>query len=144
MIRVVQLLGDSFDLETGKELPRRLVLTNGTSKFEIAVSDLEAAGVLELMIEADGKPDQVRFQDNVVASTFGPSNDEEEPTDSVDRIVKLAQDFSRTSNEELMGPDNMSLFVDDEEPAEQDFNEGDGCPEPGEEYTDSLTGVGSI
>ena len=61
MIVVRRIAGESFDLVTGEEIPKSLVLTNGHSEVSIPVDDASVARVIELMAtspspESGGEP----------------------------------------------------------------------------------------
>jgi hypothetical protein len=50
MITVKRITGESYDLETGEEIPKTLVLSNGSQEVSIAVDDETAVEVVKLMV----------------------------------------------------------------------------------------------
>lgn len=48
-IRVTRIMGESFDLETGHQLPKSIVLTNGVKEIPVFVDDDVALAVIEMM-----------------------------------------------------------------------------------------------
>ncbi len=55
MIVVKRITGESFDLETGSEVPRGLVLSNGSQELIIPASD-EVIKSIVIMARLDGIP----------------------------------------------------------------------------------------
>lgn len=58
MIVVKRIVGESYDLETGKAVPKGLVLSNGSQEVTIRASDGEIEAVLRLMANQLADPDQ--------------------------------------------------------------------------------------
>lgn len=83
MISVIRIIGESYDLVTGNESPKSLVLTNGSQEVAIAISDKDLSRVLTLLGADTPVADRPAFE--------GPgsfSSDEEsvesDPEDAVD------------------------------------------------------------
>lgn len=96
MIRIKKLLGESFDLETGRSSTKSLVITNGTKEAVIEVSEPDAVKVLELMaleryrpepepkIPAQIPPQMVMVPEDEVEYYGGGDYEEEPPVDEDD------------------------------------------------------------
>lgn len=50
MIIVKRITGESFDLETGEQIPKTLVLSNGEREATIIIDDAAALTVVKLMV----------------------------------------------------------------------------------------------
>lgn len=128
MIRVVRIAGEGYDLDTGEAHPKSLVLTNGYREVFLPVDDQAVHAVLEMVAEVaavelkkapegNGGLHEHELEKAMAAETH------EGIKDSV--AVKL-REGCRPVLGEL--PD---------EPVEELY-------EPGEEYSDPATGVGSL
>jgi len=58
MIRVTRIAGESYDLESGRSLPKALVLSNGVRELQVFVDDEVAVQVLQLMELVEAAPVQ--------------------------------------------------------------------------------------
>lgn len=128
MIRVVRIAGESFDLETKKELPKSLVLSNGTRELSVYVDDDTAAEVLKMMLEGtrpdtstSTRPALKRAPEPVPIHTF------EKPTQARSPVPVCSNENGRPT---------PSVVAEGEEE--------NGGLEPGEEYDDPATGAGSL
>lgn len=90
MIFIKRITGESFDLETGSQLPKNLVLSNGTSEVSIPVTDEVAMTVVQLMAGAVGLPMPVP-QDE-------PTEPEETPY-KPGHVLNLAKEIQEVSGE---------------------------------------------
>lgn len=72
MIRVTKILGESYDLETGAETKKGLILSNGISEVAVEVSDEAVDRVITLMAE-----ERVFLQQRTAVQA--PSPEEEPP-----------------------------------------------------------------
>lgn len=100
MIKVVRISGESFDLESGKEIPKALVLSNGIREILIPVDEEIIVQVIQMTTETSTQ---------VHPQTLGGNGEELEFASPVE-------------------PDEDKVKTD----------------EPGSEYDDSSTGVGSL
>ena len=55
MIKLVQITGESYDLETGKERPKAIVLSNGVRQLSIEVSDEAVKEIIQMQLEVAKK-----------------------------------------------------------------------------------------
>lgn len=53
MIRVTRVIGETYDLETGRESGKLLVLTNGQDEVSIPISDEDLMAVIGLVQKGD-------------------------------------------------------------------------------------------
>ncbi len=120
MIRIVRLAGESYDLETGTQLPKALILSNGVREFALHVDDDTAMAVVHMMAEGQ------QALDEAVAEAKVPGNGSGEPIEEPPRLREVE-------------PPTMASVVDDEAEEEDSLER-----EPGEEYNDPATGVGSL
>jgi hypothetical protein len=117
MIAVIRIAGESLDLQTGAEMPKALVLSNGISEYTLFVDDDTARAVIGMQRELEeGSEDK---------ASVGP-----EPT-AVEKVKPLSKAPAQVAT---------MAVVDDEEERPQEEDE----LEPGEEYQDSQTGVDSL
>jgi len=132
MIRVVRIAGESYDLESGEELPKALVLSNGVREFSLHVDDMTAQAVVEMMAESQALRNQ-----NTISKTSTvkvPSNG-----------GTPAQTVSSPPTPEPALQKLGSIIVDDlPEDVPADEPEDEEVYEPGEEYSDPTTGVSSL
>jgi hypothetical protein len=56
VIKVVRIAGESYDLETGAEMPKALVLSNGVREVSIHVDDSVINEVVQMMQESPSAP----------------------------------------------------------------------------------------
>jgi hypothetical protein len=54
VIKVVRIAGESYDLETGSELSKAIVLSNGAREISIHVDDNIIGEIVQMMTEAQG------------------------------------------------------------------------------------------
>jgi hypothetical protein len=134
MIRVVRLAGESYDLETGDQLPKALILSNGVREFSLHVDDETARAVVEMMAEGQGVRNQSVVEKARTVKVPGNGAPPAEP--QVPR-----QTFSPEAGVETPVPQPAMASVVDT-PEDDDF-EVEGH-EPGEEYNDPATGVSSL
>ena len=127
MIKVVRIAGESFDLESRKEMPKSLILSNGKREFSLYVDDVTAAVVLEMMRDSDVQP--------APASPQVPSP--ERPV--MAKPVKKPAAPVRTFEKPVAAPPMAEVEVGGS--AADDDNSGF---EPGEEYNDPATGAASL
>ena len=60
MLRVVRITGESFDLESGGQLPKTVVISNGITELAIPVDDDTAMEILRLgLSEEEEEPQSV-------------------------------------------------------------------------------------
>ena len=81
MIKLVSIVGESYDLETGNELPKSIVLTNGIRQLSIPVSDEVIKDIL--MMEMELKKETKKFgpaNHIVLKPTIAPVEDPDPPT----------------------------------------------------------------
>jgi len=52
MIVVKRIAGESYDLETGQEIPKTLVLSNGHHEFGFPIDDETARSIIQFMLES--------------------------------------------------------------------------------------------
>lgn len=121
MIRVVRLAGESFDLETGAQLPKALILSNGMREFSLHVDDETAMAVVQMMAELEALHRKKAEPGN------GAKPAPQEPE------LEVAQPPVAESQ---LWPSTVDA------PEDEDFSEE--VREPGEEYNDPATGVGSL
>jgi hypothetical protein len=55
MLKVVRIVGESYELDTGKKIPKSFVLSNGMSEVSIPATDLIIEQVLSLVLDAKGQ-----------------------------------------------------------------------------------------
>jgi len=125
MIRVVRLTGESYDLESGLELPKALVLSNGIREFSLHVDDSTAMAVVQMMAEDHNRP--------VEATPVGTPV--ETPVETL--AEKAPGNGSPPRLQEVWEGSPYDDTPVDEAPREEEL-------EPGEEYNDPATGVGSL
>jgi len=145
MIRVVRISGESIDLETGKELPKSLVLSNGLREISITVSDEIVQEVIRLQVEqAQFRSEQEVKGSGIVAGqvaghTVGPPNPlsasaiEEAKRQIHERIQKVVRQPSVAAPGQ---PPPLATL--DDAPEERDPDD------PGQEYDDRITGAVSL
>ena len=66
MIVVKRITGESYDLETGEEIPKTLVLSNGIREMAVAIDDETAVEVVKLMVgrQEPMKPEDPQMGDH--------------------------------------------------------------------------------
>ena len=124
MIEVVRITGESFDLKSGAEIPKALVLSNGIREIHVTVGDEVVAEVVGMMAEAAG-----------IAHEVGPVPPPAPPPGNGDldaAVEAVQQDIQRRVSAQ---PAPIAQVED----APVDEDEG-----PGEEYDDESTGVSSL
>jgi len=114
MISVIKIVGDSFDFRTGKETPKSIVLSNGKKEVSIYVNDEEALAIVSMLADEVVVP-EVKVH--------------VEPVTPVSRPALVAM-----TNE----------TVDMRTPAEPELVDEPNVEDPGVDYADKLTGVGSL
>jgi hypothetical protein len=91
MIFVKRITGESFDLETGSQLPKAIVLSNGASEVSISVNDEDAMAVVQLMVDSAGSKEPTPLR----ATSAEPK---EEPRRS-GHVLDLAREIQEASGE---------------------------------------------
>lgn len=140
MIRVVRIAGESYDLETGSEFPKALILSNGIREFALHVDDETIKAVVEMMAEGQmarnqktvAKAKQVKVPGN---GSTGPAVPQETPAQEQADVVVYEDQAAQRFVDELREATG-------EIPADEP--EDDTGYEPGEEYNDPATGVESL
>jgi len=56
MIFISKIVGESFDLQTGKDLPSSVVLSNGKREITLSLGPEDIRRIVELYVEASGSP----------------------------------------------------------------------------------------
>lgn len=128
MIRVVRIAGESFDLETKREMPKALILSNGMREYALYVDDDTATAVLGMMLDG---PKQ-----NVSMSTKVP-----EPTIERPVIPTKPKPVPITTFEK---PSRSPSMAEVGGAAEEEYEDENLGVEPGEEYNDPATGAESL
>ena len=122
MITVSKISGESFDLNTGKELPKSLVLTNGRRELLVVVDDDTIREIIEMEMES-------RNQLPETPEARRPGVPPHRPPIAASSNIRM--------NPELSVPELAEMSeIQDEEPPEE---EG-----PGAVYDDPATGVPSL
>jgi hypothetical protein len=119
MLQVVKVVEGGIDFRSLEQLPRSLVISNGRREVEISATDEDIEKVVQLFAE-------VASMDSSVGTAPPPKPRNREPV----RSPEPEQPVNR----------NWGLSQEEEEP---EISEPDGF-EPGEAYSDSGTGVGSL
>lgn len=133
MIRVIRIAGESYDLETGEELPKALILSNGLREFALHVDDETAHAVVQMMAESQEARSQKTVEKAKKVSVPGNGSNPVE-------LVRPAHRDGLEGLVEDVQPPAMATVVDTPEEEPMD----DEGYEPGEEYSDPATGVGSL
>jgi hypothetical protein len=116
MIFVSRIVGESYDLGSGKELPKALVLSNGKEELLLFVEDDIIQSIIRL------------------SQTAAPAA----PAAPVQKQVLKLQDQVQVSDESEVRL-NPSLIPEPAELPEPPVEEG-----PGSDYDDPTTGVASL
>jgi len=129
MITITKIQGESYDVNTGQEMGRALVITNGISTATIEVPDAAVETVVQLIVELQQRHQQP-------AQDFGIRK-EAEPS----RAVPSKANGSRVRSpmREALPSQARDYF---ESALSGDVNEENF--EPGETYDDPDTGVSSL
>ena len=124
MIRVTKIVGESFDIDSGKETPKSVVLSNGKREVVIPVGDDVAQAIVGMLVEElEGRlPRTPR------------------PTPTLDEVLS-SPDGQEALSKENYGPDWQEQVSRRPVQPELAENPEDG---PGDEYDDPATGVGSL
>ena len=75
MIQLVQIRGESYDLETGSRSSKALVISNGVRTLDIPASDELVEQVLKMLVESAEQEEPTRASP-VVSMTFEPEQSE--------------------------------------------------------------------
>ena len=51
MIRVIRIVGESFDIDTKQETPKMIVLSNGHREVSVPVDDEAARAIVNMLLE---------------------------------------------------------------------------------------------
>lgn len=143
MIRVVRIAGESYDLETGATRPKEVVLSNGHREVGLPVDDEKVQDLLMMAAEIDmlaqlGEKEGLVEEELVTAPNGIPVPRWGGPSPSQGNGgAERPPDMSQLSDE--MGPHDHTH----EGPVTYE-PESDEEYEPGEEYNDPATGVGSL
>jgi hypothetical protein len=124
MITVSRISGESFDLSSGKELPKSLALTNGQREILVVVDDEIIREVIQMEMESRHFPEKTLAEQPSVPRTRRPST-------AAFPNVRLNPNLTQAATELAELPD---------EPEEEAPTEGD----PGSDYEDPATGVQSL
>lgn len=125
MIRVVRIAGESYDLETGATCSKEVILSNGHREIGLPVDDERVQHLLLMAAEVDMLT-QLRTADPEPK----PAPKGNGGVEHVKVTVALSDDIG---------------VVDEVEAHSQVYEpEPDEEYEPGEEYNDPTTGVGSL
>lgn len=134
MLRVISIIEGGIDLEKGKEIPRSMVVTNGTKVVTVPVPDHvvdELVGLfaseLEKVVEpAPRKMDRPKPANHIVVKEI--------------TVAETSKPVSAGMPKPRF--EVQPLFEEPEAPSSTDLDESGF--EPGEEYDDSGTGVSSL
>lgn len=134
MIRVIRIAGESYDLETGEELPKALILSNGLREFALHVDDDTAHAVVQMMAESQEARSQKTVEKAKRVSIPGNGSNP----------VELIRPAHRDGLEGIVqGAHSPAMATVVDAPEEEELMDDEGY-EPGEEYSDPATGVGSL
>jgi hypothetical protein len=125
MIQVVRIQGESFNLGTGELIPKSLILSNGVRELFLPVDDSTAEEVLRMLVECAEVGEEVPS----ISGTVEPGV--HKPVSPSAKVDSLHIELVDTPLSEA----GETPAVDDKE--DDDF-------EPGEEYNDPMTGIGSM
>lgn len=143
MILIKRIVGESLDLETGEEISRGLLLTNGISEVVVPVDDEFLKTVILLMHEMRGGPPMPEAQP--VQETPAPSAVVKNNVPTPQKVPATVAPFVMEPRPDVMEEHLASGAVAD---FMGDLESGDFAPEedfdPGETYEDPDTGVDSI
>ena len=123
MLQVVKFIEGGFDLTTHQEVPRSVVISNGSREVSLPVSEGQLKDLVKMYAELMGAQSSVE----VAPQTRTPA--------PMSQQVKMFE-----SIEDLPEPEGM--VTADMEATGSVLD--DGGFEPGEEYSDSGTGVASL
>jgi hypothetical protein len=140
MIRVVRIAGESFDLETKKEMPKALILSNGAREFALYVDDESAREVLQMMLETTPEA-QLRKAEEPRAAAPSPSRPIIPAKGPAPASSPAPAEVHKYPAKTAPKPPPMASVEDEVEDEVEDDNSGF---EPGEEYNDPATGAESL
>ena len=121
MITLIKIVGESFDFRTNTQTTKAIVLSNGKREVSVYVSDEEALALVSML--ADEVPATEKEPDIAVRS---------EPVQPVSRPALVRME---TETVDMTGP---------QVPSEPELVDEPGDQDPGVEFDDQLTGVGSL
>ncbi len=138
MIRVIRIAGESFDLESGKEMSKAIVLSNGHRELSVYVDDDIIQGLLQMSAEAVSEAPQIPQHPGWPKSL--PSDNgtgAEQPLSTVMDQGGLADALATQGTELDFETDPVFEATPSFGPKEPEF-------EAGEEYDDPSTGTPSL
>lgn len=143
MIRVIRIAGESFDLVSGEQLPKALILSNGVREYPLYVDDETAHFVLQMMVEPSSAGDSVGTdRADRDSPAHAPLESPLFKTDEEGRTV-VPEGRHGYAVLEDSEPEPVASVVDLPEELEEPVLDDEDY-EPGEEYSDPATGVGSL
>jgi len=130
MITITKIQGESYDVNTGQEMGRALVITNGISTATIEVPDAAVETVVQLIVELQQRHQQPAQEGYQLMKEAAPA-----------RAVPSKANGSRVRSpmREALPSQARDFF---ESALSGDVNEENF--EPGETYDDPDTGVSSL
>jgi len=139
MIHVVRITGESYDLESGTEIPKALVLSNGVREFSLHVDDDTVQAVVEMMAEAQAHRNHKTISKTSQVKVPGNGSPPEPSAADLVRPAHREELEGLVEGFEPAAPAMASVIdLPEDEPDEEEGYE------PGEEYSDPATGVGSL
>ena len=114
MLTITKFIEGGFDLITKQELPKSIVVSNGKRELVIPITEAQLKELVAMFVD-----------DSSFAYTSSQADLMASPESKSERIQMFEPPESQVSDEEIPG-DQMEDF------------------EPGEEYSDSGTGVASL
>jgi hypothetical protein len=126
MIQVVRITGEDYDLNTGEAHPKSLVLSNGYREMYLPVDDNIVRAILQLAVENQPEDAPVERGNGGCVTAAPVLEDLEAIHQELAGVTDSVKVRLKPASEEL--PDD---------PVEEVY-------EPGEEYSDPATGVGSL
>ena len=82
MIKLIQIVGESYNLETGQETKKALVLSNGIRQLSVEVSDEVIRDLIMMQLEASqAETPSTRAANHVVVQPVVVEETSEEPVD---------------------------------------------------------------
>lgn len=137
MITITKIQGESYDVNTGQEMGRALVITNGISTATIEVPDAAVETVVQLIVELQQRHQHPVREEYVTDASGGNPVIKE----GASRAVPSKANGSRVRSpmREALPSQARDFF---ESALSGDVNEENF--EPGETYDDPDTGVSSL
>lgn len=143
MITITRIAGESYNLQTGEQMPKALILSNGIREYSLYVDDHTAKDILSLLLE-------VSQESTASSAPVGsePSQEKRKVPSAEDPVIPSHGSRSQIyalehatygGPLEAPQPPPMAVIEGDDPDTEEEYG-----LEPGEEYNDPATGAASL